>query len=79
MSCNVGRRHSSDPVLLWLWRRLVPTVPIQPPAWEAPYAVGAAPKSAPPQKKSKKPFKNNSQAWMLPIFRLLATQPSTVY
>ena len=42
MSCGVGRRHGSDPELLWLWRRPVATAPIQPLAWEPPYAVGAA-------------------------------------
>ena len=33
-----------DPVLLWLWHRLVATVPIRPSAWEPPYATGVAPK-----------------------------------
>ena len=40
--CGVGRRHGSDPVLLWLWRRLVATALIRPLAWEPPYATGAA-------------------------------------
>ena len=26
--CGVGRRHSSDPVLLWLWCRLAAAVPM---------------------------------------------------
>ena len=34
MSCGAGRRCGSDPVLLWLWRRLVATPPIRPLAWE---------------------------------------------
>ena len=42
MSCGVGRRRGSDPALLWLWRRPVATAPIQPLAWEPPYAAGAA-------------------------------------
>ena len=42
MSCGVGRRCSSDPALLWLWRRPVATAPIRPLAWEPPYAKGAA-------------------------------------
>ena len=42
MSCGVGRRHGSDPALLWLWRRLAATAPIRPLAWEPPYAAGAA-------------------------------------
>ena len=33
MSCGVGRRCGSDLALLWLWCR---------PAWEPPYAMGAA-------------------------------------
>ena len=41
MSCGVGRRRSSDPALLWLWRRLAATAPIRPLAWEPPHAVGA--------------------------------------
>ena len=31
-----------DPVLLWLWCRLVAGALIQPLAWEYPYATGAA-------------------------------------
>ena len=31
-----------DLALLWLWRRPVATAPIQPLAWEPPYAAGAA-------------------------------------
>ena len=38
-------------MLLWLWRRLVATAPIQPLVWELPYAVGAALKR--PKKKKK--------------------------
>ena len=51
MSCGVGRRCGSDPVLLWLWCRLAAAVaPIRPLAWD-PYAMGAAIK-----KKKKKPI-----------------------
>ena len=45
MSYGVGRRHDSDPALLWLWWRLAATALIQPPAWETPYAVDVALKS----------------------------------
>lgn len=41
-SCGVGRRCSSDPALLWLWYRPPAVAPIQPQAWEPPYAVGVA-------------------------------------
>ena len=42
MSCGVGHRRSSDPALLWLWRTPEATAPIQPLAWEPPYAVAVA-------------------------------------
>ena len=42
MSCGVGHRCGSDPMLLWLWCRPVATALIEPLAWEPPYAVGAA-------------------------------------
>ena len=34
MSCGVGHRCGSDPVLLWLWCRPVATALIGPLAWE---------------------------------------------
>ena len=40
MSCGAGRRHGSNPELLWLWPAA--TAPIRPLAWELPYAVGVA-------------------------------------
>ena len=42
VSCGIGHRHSSDLVLLWLGRRLAAVAPIQPLAWELPYAMGSA-------------------------------------
>ena len=42
MSCGVGRRCSSDPLLLWLWWTPAAVALIQPLAWEPPYAKGAA-------------------------------------
>ena len=47
MSCGVGHRRSSDPTLLWLWYRPVAIAPIQPLAWEPPYATGTALKNKP--------------------------------
>ena len=61
MSCGVGRRHCSDPALLWLWYRPVATALIQPLAWEPPYAVGAAQEMAKRQKKKKKKTKNKNK------------------
>ena len=42
VSCGVGHRGSLYLVLLWLRCRLAVAVPIQPLAWELPYAVGLA-------------------------------------
>ena len=42
VSCGVGRRCGSDPMLLWLWHRLAAATPVGPLAWEPPYAAGAA-------------------------------------
>ena len=50
MGCGVGRRHGSDPVLLWRWRRPVAMAPIRPLAWESPYASGVALEKAKRQK-----------------------------
>ena len=63
MGCGVGCRRGSDPALLWLWRRPVATAPIQPLAWEPPYAAGGAKeietKKTTKKKKKKKKQKNN--------------------
>ena len=48
----VGYRCGSDPVLLWC--RPAATAPIQPLAWEFPYAAGAALKSKKNKNKNKK-------------------------
>ena len=50
MSCGVGRRCASDPVLLWLWRRPAATTPTLPVAWEPSYATDEALKRPPPKK-----------------------------
>ena len=42
MSCSVGRRRSSDLVLLWLWCWPAAIALIRPLAWEPPYASGVA-------------------------------------
>ena len=53
MSCGVGRRRGSDPMLLWLWRRPVATASVRPLAWEPPYAMGAALKRQKEKRKKK--------------------------
>ena len=50
MSCGIGCRRSLDPVLPWLWHRLVAIALIRSLAWEPPYAAGEALKR-PKQKK----------------------------
>ena len=54
MTCGVDHRPCLDPVLLWLWRRLVATTPIRPLAWEPPYAADAALEKRQKDKKEKK-------------------------
>ena len=54
MSCVAGRRHGSDPALLWLWHRPEATAPIRPLVWEPPYAAGAALEKGKKTKKKKK-------------------------
>ena len=54
MSCGVGHRHISDPVLLWLWCRPAAVTPIGPLAWEPAYAAGAALKKKKKKRKRKR-------------------------
>ena len=54
MSYGGGRRLGSDLVLLWLWYRLAATAPIQPLAWELPYAIGAAVKRGEHKRKGRR-------------------------
>ena len=51
VSCGVGCRRGSDPVLLWLWCRPAAAALIRPLAWELPYAMEVAPEKG---KKTKK-------------------------
>ena len=51
MSCGIGHRRGSDPVLLWLWHRPTAVAPIRSLAWEPPYALSAVLKT---KKKKKK-------------------------
>ena len=56
MSCGVGHRHSSDVALLWLWCRPAAIAPLQPLAWDPPYAAGVALKKT-KNKQTKNPTK----------------------
>ena len=58
MSCGVGHRHSLDPALLWLWCSPAAAAPIQPLAWEPPYAVAVALR---PKKKTPKNYNWTAQ------------------
>ena len=60
MSCGVGPSCGSDLALLWLWRRPVATAPIQPLAWEPPYAAGSALKRPKKKKKTNQPNKQKN-------------------
>ena len=51
MSCGVGHRHGLDVAWLWVWCRPVATGPIEPLAWDHPYATDGTLKK---QKKKKK-------------------------
>ena len=60
MSCGVGCRHGSDPVLLWLWCRPEATALIRPLAWEPPYAERVDQEMAKRQKKKKSKVGNEN-------------------
>ena len=60
VSCGVGHRRCSDPVLLWLWCRPAAVAPIRPLAWEPPYAAGLALKSKTNKQKNTTPQKQKS-------------------
>ena len=64
MSCDVGRRCTSDPVLLWLLHRTAATALIRPLAWEHPYAMGVA------LEKTKKKEKKRKEKKQVPCYRL---------
>ena len=61
MSCGVVHRRGLDPALLWLWHRPAATAPVQPLAWEPPYASGAAQEMAERQKKKKRKEKRKKE------------------
>ena len=50
--CGIGRSLGLDLMLLWLWCRPAAIAPIEPLAWEPPYAAGAALKSRKKKKKA---------------------------
>jgi len=56
MSCGIGHRRGSDPMLLWFWCRPAATAPIRPLPWEPPSAAGAAQEMAKRQNKTRKRY-----------------------
>ena len=64
MSCAVGHRCSSDPVLLWLWCRTAVAFPIQPLAWELPYVAGEALK----RQKTNQPTSKKYSLYTIPVW-----------
>ena len=72
VSCDVGQKHGSDPVLLWLRYRLAATALIRPLTWEPPGASSAALKSKAKQNKILKK-KNKARGIRLSDFRLYYT------
>ena len=74
VSCGVGCRRSSDPALLWLWRRPVAAALIRPLAWEPTYGVGAALKNK--DKKKKIRFLINGLGLISVLALVVPTSPS---
>ena len=60
MSCSTGHRCSSDPTLLWLWQWPAAAAPIQPLAWELPYAMGVV------LKKTESKKQNETKQFQIP-------------
>ena len=80
MICGVGCRHSSDPVLLWLWYRLAAvalTGPLGPPCWELPYAAGEALKRKKKQKQNQKNFLVENFYFRVISCEFQETEPNT--
>jgi len=75
MSCGVGCRRGSDPALLRFWHRPVATAPIQPLAWEPPYAAGVALEKAKRQKQTNKTAVSFPFSSTLPTIKPRATRP----
>ena len=73
MNCGVGRRHSLDLVLLWLWCRPPAAAQIRPLAWETPYAAGAALKA----KKHKKIYPG-CEILSVPLGHILSNGNGTI-
>ena len=58
MRCGIGRRRGLDPMLLWLWHRLLATALIQPIPWEPRYAAGVVLEKKRPNELKVVPLRN---------------------
>ena len=76
MSCSVGHRLGSDPVLLWLWRTPSATALIQFLAWKPPYAMGTALEG---QKKKKKEKEKKVMVTGVPVVAQQLTKPTGIH
>ena len=56
---ELGHRHGSDLMLLWLWCRLTSVAPIQPLAWEPPHAMSVTLKNK--KEKERKKIYNSTR------------------
>ena len=67
MNCDIVCRQGSDSGLLWLWCRLATTAPIQPLAWEPPYAACVALKTNKQTNKNpkKEGWPHTSLVWVI--------------
>ena len=77
MSCSVGYRHSSDLALLWLWCRPATTAPIQPLAWELPYATGEALKKKKKKERKEKKAQQKPEKSLSPALPQYPSRTST--
>ena len=73
MSCGVGHRCNSDPVLLWLWCRLAASALIQPLAWAPPYVMGVDLKKTKQTNKNRQPYYQEFLLWLWGLRALLVT------
>ena len=79
VSCGVGRRHGSDPSLLWRWVRPEAAPQLQLNPLELPYAVGVAQKKQKKKKKKKKKKKRKKKYVYVKLQQHILPVPSTIH
>jgi len=73
MSCSVNLRLGSDMMLLWLWHRPAATSPIQPLAWDPPYATSVDLESKKKKKKKRRRRRKKEKIYSLNNFQVCNT------